>query len=340
MTRLLETEYHLDAEELKAYFPLERVLQGIFGISRILFGITFREAAMPVWHPEVRTFELHGPEGLVARLYLDLFPRKHKYGHAACFGISGGSETGAGYRKPSAALVCNFPPPTSSQPSLLTHDNVVTLFHEFGHVLHHLLTHAALYSQSGTHVATDFVEVPSQLFENWAWEYESLKRFALHYKTGEVLPESLFEKMIAARNADSGLHIAQQLFYGTLDMTFHDRYDPTTTGTTEVVRRVQGEVSPYPYLEGTHMETSFGHLNGYAAGYYSYLWSRVYADDMYSAFRKKGVLNGETGRRLNEQVFSMGSSRDEGELIRTFLGREPDQRAFMALNDLNPVSDS
>ncbi len=334
VTRLLETAYHLDPEQVKAYFPLDRVLEGVFSISGQLFGISIREVnGPPVWHPQVRVFELHGEKSLVARLYLDLFPRKHKYGHAACFGITGGCMTSEAYRKPSAALVCNFPAPSGGKPSLLTHDNVVTLFHEFGHVLHHLLTRAALYSQSGTHVATDFVEVPSQLFENWAWEYESLKRFALHHETGNVLPRELFDKMVAARNADSGLHIAQQLFYGMLDMTLHDRYEPTLSS-TEVVRKVQTDVSPYPYLDGTHMETSFGHLNGYAAGYYSYLWSRVFADDMYGEFRKNGVLDGATGRRLNKEVLSMGSSLGEQKLIHTFLGRKPDQQAFLALHDL------
>ena len=246
--------------------------------------------------------------------------------------------TDKGYRMPAAALVCNFPAPAENKPSLLTHDSVNTLFHEFGHVLHHLLTDSQLYYLSGTHVATDFVEVPSQLFENWAWEYDALKHFAHHYLTGELLPKALFEKMIASKNADSGLHISQQLFYGILDMTLHDRFDAEQDSTTNVVREVQEKVSPYPFVEGTHMETSFGHLNGYAAGYYSYLWSKVYADDMYSEFRNKGALDKETGRRLKREVFSKGATVKEINIVRTFLGREPGQDAFLAAHGIQDES--
>ncbi|MFI5407360.1 MAG: M3 family metallopeptidase, partial [Nitrososphaerales archaeon] len=219
--------------------------------------------------------------------------------------------------------------PTADVPSLLTQGEVSTFFHEFGHVLHNVLTKTMLSSHSGTSVSRDFVEAPSQIFENWTWNYDALKMFAKNYKTGEVLPADLYDKMLAAKNVGSGLSYTQQVFYGTLDFTLHDKYDPTsTTSTTEIVEELQNKITLYPYLEGTHMQSAFGHLMGYAAGYYGYLWSLVYAQDMFSVFETNGIMDVNTGLRYRDIILSNGSSRDELEMVIEFLGREPNQEAF------------
>jgi len=185
-------------------------------------------------------------------------------------------------------------------------------------------------------VSRDFVEAPSQIFENWTWNYESLKLFAKHYKTGEVLPKELFDKMLAAKNVGSGLAFTQQVYYGILDFTLHDKYDPTSSKpVVEVMKELQNEITLYPYLDGTQMFAAFGHLMGYAAGYYSYLWALVYADDMFSVFDKNGLMDVNTGKRYRDIILTNGSSRDELEMVVEFLGRQPSQDAFFKAIGLN-----
>ena len=331
-TLLLKHEYHVDDEQVKQYFELDRVINGLFEVAGQLFGIRFREVEAPrVWHPEVRMFEVYNSAGLIGRFYLDLFPRENKFNHAACFTMIPGKETSQGYQMPQASLVTNFPRPTGDTPSLLTHSDVVTLFHEFGHLMHDLLTRAPFSAQSGTSTKRDFVEVPSQLFEHWAWEYESIQKFAVHYQTGEVLPGELHQKMIDAKNLGSGLFTLQQIFYGMLDMTFHDRYDPQQDGrsTTDVVRELQNQVTLFEFMEGTHFEAGFGHLYGYAAGYYGYLWSKVYTEDMYSVFKEQGAMSSSAGQKLKEKVLEKGASMEEKDIVTDFLGREARYDAFL-----------
>jgi len=331
-TLLLKQEYHVDDEQVKQYFELDRVINGLFEVAGQLFGIGFREVEDPrVWHSEVRMFEVYSPDGPIGRFYLDLFPRENKFNHAACFTMIPGKKTAQGYQKPQASLVTNFPRPTGDTPSLLTHSDVVTMFHEFGHLMHDLLTRAPFSSQSGTSTKRDFVEVPSQLFEHWAWEYESIQKFAVHYQTGEVLPRALHQKMIDARNLGSGLFTLQQIFYGMLDMTFHDRYDPQqdTRSTTDVVRQLQNDVTLFEFMEDTHFEAGFGHLYGYAAGYYGYLWSKVYAEDMFSVFKEQGAMSSSAGQKLKEKVLEKGASVEEKEIVHDFLGREARYEAFL-----------
>ena len=331
-TLLLKEDYHVDDEQVKQYFELNRVINGLFDVAGQLYGIRFREVEQPpVWHEEVRMFEVTQDNALIGRFFLDLFPRDDKFNHAACFTMIPGKETAGGYQKPLTSLVTNFPRATNNTPSLLTHSDVVTLFHEFGHLMHDLLTQAPFSAQSGTSTKRDFVEVPSQFFEHWAWEYESLKRFALHYQTGEVLPRALHQKMVEAKNLGSGLFTLQQIFYGMLDMTFHDRYDPDhdTQTTSDIVSKLQNEITFFEYMKGTHFEAGFGHLYGYAAGYYGYLWSKVYAEDMFSVFRKAGVLSGEAGNRFRQSVLEKGASEEEKRIVRNFLGREPQYDAFL-----------
>jgi thimet oligopeptidase len=338
-TKLLREDYNLDDEEVKQYFELDRVIEGLFGVAGKLFSIDFKEVEAPsVWHEDVRLFEVYSNGELTGRFYLDLFPRDNKFNHAACFTIIPGKETDKGYQKPTAALVTNFPRPTEHSPSLLPHSDVVTLFHEFGHLMHDLLTKAPLAAQSGTSTKRDFVEVPSQLLEHWAWEYESLSNFATHYQTGEPLPEDLHKKMVNTKNVGSGLFVLQQIFYAMLDMTFHDRYDPDTDPrtTTEVVKELQNEITLFDYMEDTHFEAGFGHLYGYAAGYYGYMWAKVYAEDMFSLFREKGSFNEQLGEKLKKEVLEKGASREESAIVRDFLGRKPGYDAFLHAIGIDP----
>jgi thimet oligopeptidase len=327
---LLKEKYELDQNLVKEYFETNNVIDGLFQIAQHLFDVEFEEVKNPsVWYEGVRLFNVKQDGKILSRFSIDLYPRANKYSHAACFPMIGGKETEQGYQLPTATLVCNFPAPTADMPSLLPHGDVETFFHEFGHVLHNVLTKTKLSSHSGTSVSRDFVEAPSQIFENWTWNYESLKLFAKHYKTGEVLPEELFNKMIAAKNVGSGLANTQQVFYGILDFTLHDKYDPTSSKTTtEVVKELQGEITLYPFLEGTQMQAAFGHLMGYAAGYYGYLWALVYADDMFSVFDKNGIMDVNTGLKYRDIILANGGSRDELEMTVEFLGREPNQDAF------------
>ncbi len=328
---LLKEKYQLDNQKLKEYFEVNNVIDGLFKISQHLYGVKFEEIENPsVWHEDVKFFEVKENDKLIARFYLDLYPRKNKYNHAAMFGMISGKQLQGEYQIPTASLVCNFPKANADMPALMPHGDVETFFHEFGHLMHDLLTKAELASQAGTNVARDFVEMPSQIYENWAWDYEALSLFAKHYQTGEVLPKELHEKMIAAKNVGSGLHVLQQIFYGTLDMTYHDKYDPNgNITTTELVKNLQNEITLYKFQEDTHFEAGFGHLNGYAAGYYSYLWALVFADDMFSVFEENGIMNQEIGLKLRKVVLERGSTIDEMEIVKEFLGREPNDEAFL-----------
>ena len=259
-----------------------------------------------------------------------MFPRANKYSHAAAFSVTMGKMTRNGYQRPATALVCNFPKPSDLEPSLLTHDNVETYFHEFGHLVHGVLTKAPLMSYAGTSVARDFVEAPSQMLENWVWQKESLSLFAQHYQTGETIPDSLLDKMVAAKNVNSGTKALQQIFYGVLDLTLHDGYDPDKDGsTTEIVERLQNELTLYPFQNGTHMQAAFGHLNGYGSAYYGYKWSEVYAHDMFSIFEENGIMDARTGMRYREIILEKGGTEEALDLVKEFLGREPNNKAFL-----------
>ena len=328
---LLKENYELDAEEVKQYFALDDVIKGLFDLTKILFDLEYKEILQPsVWQVDVRMFEVYQDKKLKGIFYLDLHPRANKYNHAACFSIINGRLTPRGYQIPMASLVCNFPKATSEKPALMPHSEVETFFHEFGHVLHQMLTTAELHAQSGTNVARDFVEAPSQIFENWAWDYEVLKNFSRHYKSGQVLPKPLFDKMRAAKKVGSGISATGQVFLGTYDLTLHDQFDPNSgKTTTDVLRRVHNEVLPYPYQEGTYFQAAFGHLDGYGSSYYGYMWSLVYAQDMFSIFSENGILDNKTGLRYRDIILARGSSEKAINLVTEFLGRAPNNEAFL-----------
>lgn len=330
---VLKENFDLDPEEVRQYFEFNNVTEGLFTVYQRLFNVKFKKVEDPsVWHEDVLMYEVYDKTSkeLIGRFYLDMFPRANKYGHAAAFSVTMGKMTADGYQKPTTSLVCNFPKPTEFQPSLLTHDNVETYFHEFGHLVHGVLTQAPLMSYAGTSVARDFVEAPSQMLENWVWQKESLSLFAKHYETGEVIPDALLDKMIAAKNVNSGTKALQQVYYGVLDFTLHDGYNPDgDKSTTDIVSKLQNEITFYPYQEGTHMEAAFGHLNGYGAAYYGYKWSEVYAQDMFSIFEEKGIMNEEQGMRYREIILEKGGTEEPLTLVKEFLGRESNSDAFM-----------
>lgn len=332
-TRFKAERFDLDEEEVKCYFSMNRTLRGLFDLAETLYGVVFRESSVtPVWHEDVRAFEIVENDKVVGRFYLDFFPRPNKYSHAACFGLQSGKSLDDGsYQTPEAALICNFPKPTATKPSLLSHRNVETLFHEFGHLMHHLLTRAPLAALAGTSVLRDFVEMPSQIMENWVWEKAALQSFAKHYETGEPIPDNLIDRMLAVRYFNSGIDTQQQLFYGALDMTYHDGFLPDSPeDTTRVLAKLQAKYTLFETTPDTAMQASFTHLMGYSAGYYGYLWSRVYADDMFSVFKRGGIFEPAVGQRFRQQILAKGDTEEPMDLIQRFLGRKPEMEAFLA----------
>ena len=329
----LKMDYDIDSEEVKKYFEFNAVTKGLFTIYQKLFNISFKEIKNPsVWHEDVLMYSVtdNETEEIAGYFYLDMFPRANKYNHAAAFSVKGSKLTSKGYHKPVTSLVCNFPKPTDEMPSLLSHSNVETYFHEFGHLVHGVLSKTNLISFSGTSVARDFVEAPSQMLENWVWDKETLKLFAFHYETGEIIPDGLIDKMILAKNLNSGIDALYQIFLGIYDFTLHDGYIPNSKRTTtDVLREVQAEVLLSPYQKGTHFQAAFGHLTGYGAGYYGYKWSEVYAQDMFSIFEQNGIMDSETGMRYKKTILEKGGEVEALELVKIFLNREPNNEAFL-----------
>jgi thimet oligopeptidase len=327
---LLEKKYQVNSQLVQEYFEQNAVFEAVFDISDKLFGITIEKTDLPKYHADVQTFCMKENGKILAYFYLDNFPRPGKYTHAACFGLG---KSGNLYEKNAVsrvALVCNFPKPTPERPSLLTLGQVTTVFHEFGHLLHKVLSESRYYTFTGTNVPRDFVEVPSQMFESWCNEYEILKKFAKHYQTGEIFPKDLFENIIASKNFGQGLHILQQIFYGNFDFILHDEYDAEKgISPNEICEKLFEKITVYKYPKGTHFEANFGHLMGYAASYYGYLWSLVYAEDMFSVFAQEGVLRRETGLKYREKVLAKGNDREAYDIICDFLGREPNETAFL-----------
>ncbi|HEV2111373.1 MAG TPA: M3 family metallopeptidase, partial [Gammaproteobacteria bacterium] len=338
--KLEEERYHVSQEILRPYFPAPKVTAGLFQLMQTLYGLSFAELpGAEVWHPDVKLYELRDAAGeLRGRLYQDLYARSGKRGGAWMDETLGRRRTARGLQTPVAFLSCNFPPPPPDAPSLLTHDDVVTLFHELGHCLHHLLTRVDYPSVGGIHgVAWDAVELPSQFHENFAWTREALALVSGHYESGAPLPEALYQKMQGARHFHTGLFLLRQLEFALFDFRLHMQdggADPDyVQRTLEETRR---EVSVLQAPEWNRFAHSFSHIfaGGYAAGYYSYLWAEVLAADAYGAFEEAGVFDGATGRRFMASILEQGGSREAMELFVEFRGREPTLDAFLRLNGL------
>ena len=329
-TQQRKTDYGVDPFEVANYFPLPQVLDGMFELTSEMFGIAFEEIKdFESWHEDVQMFAIRdaatGEE--LARFYLDLFPREGKYGHAAEFPLIPSRRLADGsYQNPICAMVTNFTKPTEDAPSLLQHQEVETLFHEFGHVLHQNLGRTELAAFSGTNVERDFVEAPSQIMENWIWLADVLTRFAKHYKTGEPIPSDLVDQLVAAKNLNKGRFYLGQMSLGYLDQQIHAGPDRDL----DAIDLIANDIGLLPPHEGTFRMASFGHLmGGYDAAYYGYMWSDVYGDDMFSRFEEEGVTNPEVGMAYRKAILEKGGSVDPDDMLRDFLGRESNNEAFL-----------
>lgn len=335
--KLRRTAYDLDEFSVSEYFPVERVVSGVMELYGGLFGVRFAPCDARAWHPDARVYDCSdASDGRpLGRVYLDLHPRDGKYKHAAVFPlVRGRREADGAYRRPSAAMLCNFQAPAGGRPGLLRHAEVETFFHEFGHVLHNLLTESPYSRFAGTRVARDFVEAPSQIMENWAWDPAVLRRVSGHWKTGAPLPEDLLARMLEAKYLNSGTVAMRLLALSLIDLALHG---PEPADPAAVYPGLFKETTGIAIPEGVRPEASFGHLMSYAASFYGYLWSEVYSADMFSVFAGSGdILSAETGRRYRRQVLAPGGTREEAELVRDFLGREPNEDAFLKSLGLTP----
>jgi oligopeptidase A len=333
--------YDFDEEALRPYFVLERVVAGLFETARRLYGIEVsEERGVAGWDSQVRYYSVHdGDSGFLGGFYADWYPRENKRGGAWMDALKTGYP-GADGSRPHLGLICgNLTPPVADRPALLTHHEALTIFHEFGHLLHHLLSRVEVRSLAGTSVAWDFVELPSQIMENWCWERETLDLFAQHYQTGQTIPDDLFRKMSRARNFRSANAQMRQLGFGFLDLALHIEYDPRRDGDpTDYARGILREFSPAPLPPEHAAAAAFTHLFsspvGYGAGYYSYKWAEVLDADAFSRFRQQGIFSREVGGEFREKILARGDSEDPAELYRDFMGRDPDPNALLVRSGL------
>ncbi len=341
--RLRQARYAISQEALRPYFPVDRVVSGLFDIVGRLFGIRVTEVSgWATWNPNVRTFEIRsdGSDGtLIGRFYLDLYARRHKQGGAWMDSFVGRRRTPGGSQVPVAYLTCNFGGPGPERPALLTHDEVTTLFHEFGHGLHHMLTGVEVASVAGINgVPWDAVELPSQFLENWCWHPESLALISGHYETGEALPQAMLERLLAARNFQSAMAMVRQIEFGLFDFRLHHEYQPgDASQVRRIIEEVRDEVAVVRPPASNRFENSFGHIfsGGYAAGYYSYLWAEVLSADAFSRFEEEGIFAAEAGADFLHEVLQRGGSEPPATLFRRFRGRDPDVAALLRHSGIN-----
>ncbi len=333
--KLRQHRYALSQEDLKPYFPEPRVVSGLFEVVKRLYGLQIDELQdVDTWHPNVRVFEIRDRhDELRGSFYLDLYARENKRGGAWMDECLSRRATAEDVQLPVAFLTCNFTPPLDGEPALLTHNEVITLFHEFGHGLHHMLTQVDVMAVSGiSGVPWDAVELPSQFLENWCWEREPVDLIAAHYQSGEPLPNTLYSRMIAAKNFHAGMQMVRQLEFSLFDFRLHRDYDPARGAriqeTLDAVRNEVAVIKPPPYHRFQH---SFSHIfaGGYAAGYYSYKWAEVLSSDAFARFEETGIFDRDTGLAFLEAVLEQGGARDPMELFVEFRGREPEIDALL-----------
>ncbi|TFW27537.1 M3 family metallopeptidase [Massilia horti] len=349
--KLSEKRYAFSAQEVKQYFPEHKVVDGLFKLVSNLFGVEIQPDDAPVWHPDVRFFRIERGFDLVGQFYLDLYARAGK-GQGAWMDDARGRRltTGGIVQTPVAYLTCNFTPPATVdgklQPSLFTHDEVITLFHEFGHGLHHMLTEVDELSVSGiSGVEWDAVELPSQFMENFCWEWDVLQNLTAHAQTGEPLPRELYDKMLAAKNFQSGMQMLRQVEFSLIDMHLHFDFDPNSEQTVQqLIDDVRSKFAVLIPPSFNRFQHSFGHIfaGGYAAGYYSYKWAEVLSADAYAAFEEAveaggGELSAETGKRFQKEILAMGGARPALESFKAFRGREPKIDALLRHSGMNPT---
>jgi len=311
-----------DSQTVRPYFAYRNVRDGVLATSAALYAVEFREnRAVPRWYPSVECYDVFDGGECVARFYLDMHPRPEKYKHAAMFHLKTGTVREGLTRLPEACLVCNFAEPSTDDPALMQHRQVATFFHEFGHLLHHLFGGRQRYlSFSGIATEFDFVEVPSQMYEEWAWDAGVLQGFARHHRTGEPIPSELVARMRDAEEYGKGTLVGQQMLYAALSLSYYDR-DPAGLDLDQHLVDLKRRMTPYPHEGGTHFQASFGHLHGYSAIYYTYMWSLVIAKDLFSRFQSE-LMDSATARRYRQSVLAPGGSKDAAVLVRDFLGRD------------------
>jgi oligopeptidase A len=332
--------YQLSQEEVKAYFPVTKVLPGLFAVVEKLYGLQIAEIHdFDTWHPDVRFFEITDRNGgLRGKFFVDLYARPKKRGGAWMDDCVGRKKIDDKVQTPVAYLTCNFTPPTGNDPALLTHDEVTTLFHEFGHGLQHMLTRVDHLGVSGINgVEWDAVELPSQFMENWCWEKDALPLMSGHYQTGEPLPDELLNKMLAAKNFQSGMLMVRQLEFSLFDFRLHRDYDPNKGGRIyEILNQVREQVAVVHPPAFNRFAHGFSHIfaGGYAAGYYSYKWAEVLSSDAFSLFEEKGIFNSETGNAFLTNILEKGGSEDAMDLFVKFRGRKPTIDALLRHNGI------
>ncbi|WP_286806149.1 MULTISPECIES: M3 family metallopeptidase [unclassified Marinimicrobium] len=315
-------QFEVDAQQVRQYFRYEAVRDGIFDLTETLFGVTIKPWETDSWHEDVEAYEMWQDDELLGRFYLDMHPRDGKYKHAAAFSLQDGVK---GIQEPIKALVCNFP--GAEGPGYMEHSQVETFLHEFGHLLHGIFAGDQPWlSFSGIKTEWDFVEAPSQMLEEWVWDADTLKSFARNSE-GELIPEELVRKMNLGRDFGQGLFARHQMFYAAISLNLYDR-DPAEVDFDALIPELQSEYSPFPFVDGTYFHTSFGHLYGYSAIYYTYMWSKVIASDMFSEFKREGLRNTEVARRYREEVLAPGGTEDAAVLVENFLGRPYSFDAF------------
>ncbi|MBN2717067.1 MAG: Zn-dependent oligopeptidase [Deltaproteobacteria bacterium] len=326
VNRIKAERFDIDLEALRTYFPYRNVVDGVLKINQLMFGVTFRQVPdADVWHSDVQAYDVFDGNQALGRFYLDMHPREGKYKHMAMFHVVEGIRDN---RLPVGVLVCNFPKPDGHNAALMGHDDVVTLFHEFGHLMHHILAGGYPYlNLTGISCESEFVEAPSQLLEEWAYDPGVLAQFAHHVTTGEAIPESLVEKLRAARGFGRGIHVMRQMFYAAMSLEFHVA-SPDDLDLAALTRSLQESYSPYPFEPETYVYASFGHLTGYTSEYYSYMWSLKLAQDLLTRFKQEGMLNPSTAADYREFIIRRGGSVDAGDMVERFLGRAPTFDAF------------
>ena len=337
--------YDFDSEELRPYFPLDRVVEGLFETARRLYGVDVRpNESLARWHPDVRCYDIVDEHGtLLASFYADFFPRESKRDGAWMNALISGTTKPGAQSVHLGLICCNVTPPVGGRPALLSHSEVETMFHEFGHLLHHCLSRVEVRHLVGTNVAWDFVELPSQIMENWCWEKEALSTFARHYETGEPIPDALFEKMQRARTYREATATTRQLGFATVDLALHVDYEPARDGDLlAYARRVAQPFAPALLGDNYAMIASFNHLFsssvGYAAGYYSYKWAEVLDADAFTRFKREGVYSRAVGEAFRRSVLERGDSADPMDLYKDFMGREPSLDALMQRSGLSAAS--
>ena len=324
--KLRESRYAFSSNEVKQYFPEDRVLTGMFKVVETIFGLHIREASAGTWHKDVRFFEIREPAGnLVGRFYLDLYARSNKRSGAWMDVSVDRKREGESVQTPVATLTCNFSRPAAAKPALFTHSEVTTLFHEFGHGLHLLLTDVDHLGVGMNNVEWDAIELPSQFMENFCWEWEVIRHMSSHVETGEPLPREMFERLLAAKNFNAGMHFVRQLQFALFDLQLHMAGPMDLPAIRQLLQRVRDEVAVFAVPEYNRFPLQFSHIfaSSYAAGYYSYLWAEVLSADAFSLFEEMGVLSAEAGRRFRSEILGTGSSRAAEESFVAFRGRAP-----------------